>query len=264
MSWCECVRQARQASRLGPCSAAAPCTEAPPPFCRAPTSRLSEEAERGGLGPHRLLLEQRTPPVQPQPLHASCRLARATRRASHPIPPQVTIYRLLSKGTYEENVFQISSRKYGEPAAGQLGPGAGWLGLGEGPAEGGDGPLRHLAEAMQQEKHQGKGAALPFLGPARGGPTTAPALPSSPGPPGPSPLPHPTTPPPPGLDEAILGGLGASDSGNPEDDSKKIAELLRHGAHCLQAPDAANEQVRAGVVAPCTGRAALGVRVGCT
>lgn len=27
---------------------------------------------------------------------------------------QVTIYRLLSKSTYEENVFQISSRKYGE------------------------------------------------------------------------------------------------------------------------------------------------------
>ncbi|KAL4423047.1 hypothetical protein ABPG77_002081 [Micractinium sp. CCAP 211/92] len=70
---------------------------------------------------------------------------------------EVTIYRLLSKSTYEENVFQISSRKYG-------------------------------------------------------------------------------------LDEAILGGLGASDSGNPEDDSRKIAELLKHGAHCLQAPEAANEQ----------------------
>lgn len=52
----------------------------------------------------------------------------------------------------------------------------------------------------------------------------------------------------PGLDEAILGGLGASDSGNPEDDSRKIAELLKHGAHCLQAPEAANEQVRAGAV----------------
>jgi hypothetical protein len=51
------------------------------------------------------------------------------------------------------------------------------------------------------------------------------------------------------LDEAILGNLGngGSDSGggggNPEGDSRKIADLLKHGAHCLHAMEAANEQV---------------------
>ena len=56
-----------------------------------------------------------------------------------------------------------------------------------------------------------------------------------------------------GLDEAILGNLGngGSDSGgggggNPEEDSRKIADLLKHGAHCLHAMEAANEQVGAG------------------
>jgi chromodomain-helicase-DNA-binding protein 7 len=29
---------------------------------------------------------------------------------------EVTIYRLVSKNSYEENIFQMSSRKYGEPA----------------------------------------------------------------------------------------------------------------------------------------------------
>ena len=58
-----------------------------------------------------------------------------------------------------------------------------------------------------------------------------------------------------GLDEAILGNLGngGSDSGgggggNPEEDSRKIADLLKHGAHCLHAMEAANEQVGAGLV----------------
>ena len=55
----------------------------------------------------------------------------------------------------------------------------------------------------------------------------------------------------PGLDEAILGNLGSggSDSGggggNPEEDSRKIADLLKHGAHCLHAMEAATEQVGA-------------------
>lgn len=62
---------------------------------------------------------------------------------------EVTVYRLLSKGTYEESVFQISTRKCG-------------------------------------------------------------------------------------LEEAILGGIGSSGgSTDPEADSKKIAELLKHGAHCI-------------------------------
>lgn len=74
----------------------------------------------------------------------------------------VTIYRLVSKDTYEEHVFQTSSRKYG-------------------------------------------------------------------------------------LDEAILGGIGApgANGGDPEADGKKIADLLKHGAHCLAAMDAANKETEA-------------------
>lgn len=37
-----------------------------------------------------------------------------------PAPPQVTIYRLVSKNTYEQNVFEISSRKYGAWLVGTL------------------------------------------------------------------------------------------------------------------------------------------------
>lgn len=76
---------------------------------------------------------------------------------------EVTIYRLVSKDTYEEHVFKTSSRKYG-------------------------------------------------------------------------------------LDEAILGyshGSKAKDGGNPETDGKKIAELLKHGAHCLAAMDAVQKETDA-------------------
>ena len=75
----------------------------------------------------------------------------------------VTIYRLVSKDTYEEHVFRISSRKYG-------------------------------------------------------------------------------------LDEAILGGIaggGAAGSGGDELDGKKIADLLKHGAHCLDKVDEANAETEA-------------------
>jgi len=79
----------------------------------------------------------------------------------------VTIYRLVSRDTYEEHVFQISSKKYG-------------------------------------------------------------------------------------LDEAILGGIGgpggglnACGGGDPEADGKKIAALLKHGAHCITSMDAANQETEA-------------------
>ena len=53
---------------------------------------------------------------------------------------------------------------------------------------------------------------------------------------------------PAGLDEAILGNLGGptasgESNGNPEEDSAKIAQLLKHGAHCLAAMEAADQQV---------------------
>ena len=79
----------------------------------------------------------------------------------------VTIYRLVSKGTYEEHVFKTSSRKYG-------------------------------------------------------------------------------------LDEAILGGIAGGNSngqgrgGNGDElDGKKIAELLKHGAHCLDKVEEANAETEA-------------------
>ncbi|KAL4858846.1 Chromodomain-helicase-DNA-binding protein 6 [Chlorella vulgaris] len=85
----------------------------------------------------------------------------AKRLASHGAEKEVTIYRLVSKNSYEEKIFNMSSRKYG-------------------------------------------------------------------------------------LDEAILGNLGESggggSGGNPEDDTRKIAELLKHGAHCLHQMEAATEQ----------------------
>lgn len=74
----------------------------------------------------------------------------------------VTIYRLVSKDTYEENLFRESSRKYG-------------------------------------------------------------------------------------LDEAILGDLGTNQGGraNPENDGKRISELLKHGAHCLKDADQADKETDA-------------------
>lgn len=50
-----------------------------------------------------------------------------------------------------------------------------------------------------------------------------------------------------GLDEAILGGLGANQGsdGNPEYDGKRISELLKHGAHCLKDAAAANKETDA-------------------
>jgi hypothetical protein len=74
----------------------------------------------------------------------------------------VTIYRLVSKDTYEENIFHTSSRKYG-------------------------------------------------------------------------------------LDEAVLGGLGANtpcSEKSPEND-KRIAELLKHGAHCLKTDESAEKETEA-------------------
>lgn len=51
-----------------------------------------------------------------------------------------------------------------------------------------------------------------------------------------------------GLDEAILGGvglLGGDQATDPEADSKRIAALLRDGAHCLAAMEG-EEQARKG------------------
>lgn len=41
-----------------------------------------------------------------------------------------------------------------------------------------------------------------------------------------------------GLDEAILGGVGSSDEGDPEADAKRLAALLAHGAHGLLSAEA--------------------------
>lgn len=41
-----------------------------------------------------------------------------------------------------------------------------------------------------------------------------------------------------GLDEAILGGGAKEDEGDPEEDAKRLASLLAHGAHGLMSTSA--------------------------
>ena len=48
---------------------------------------------------------------------------------------EVTIYRLVSKNSYEQNVFEISSRKYGEFSVFRWGVGSAGIGAGGGWAD---------------------------------------------------------------------------------------------------------------------------------
>lgn len=64
-------------------------------------------------------MERCCPQAVPLPLGTECCCELTVGLCScaiTPAPPpllQVTIYRLVSKNTYEQNVFEISSRKYG-------------------------------------------------------------------------------------------------------------------------------------------------------
>jgi hypothetical protein len=156
---------------------------------------------------------------------------------------EVTVYRLITKDTYEEQLFSTASRKYGKPPplkppllpAASAARALAWdqTGLRKGPAAAGFvyAGLRRMLGGMARRR-AGAARAAPAAWPSRGKAARS-SLPSLPSPPHP---PIPATPlnpkPCSGLDEAVLGFSAGND---PEADSARIAQLLRHGAHSLAA-----------------------------